>query len=60
MAKRKRQHSDAHLAMFTQAAGALDPHATSGYVARDVTNAPVRPTRQAAYLDWLDAHGMAD
>lgn len=49
-----------HLELFTEAAGALTPLATSGYVARGVTNAPVRPTRAAAYRDWLTAHDMDD
>lgn len=59
MAKGKKPGSK-HLELFTEAAGALSPHAASGYVARGVTDAPVRPTRAAAFCDWLEAHGMDD
>jgi hypothetical protein len=59
MAKGKKPPAK-HLELFTEAVGALTPLAASGYVARDVTSAPVRPTRAAAFRDWLAAHGMDD
>lgn len=59
MPKDKKLKSAA-IQFFTQAVGRLNPNGPQGYVALDVSNAPIRPTRELAYQDWLEAHGMAD
>jgi hypothetical protein len=46
----------ATLRLFTRAVNRFAPHEPQGYVAVDVSYAPVRSTREAAYRDFLEAY----
>lgn len=50
----------AFLQFYTAAVGRFTPNGPKGFVAVDVTGAPVRASREEAYQDWLEAYEMED
>lgn len=51
-----RKTPKATLRLFTRAANRFNPNAPQGYVAVDVSHAPIRETREQAYQDYLDVY----